>query len=104
MVATPESHPPGESYCHVHTKKLILAIVELYKLGDESDKTLACELAGYVIGSYLDADLMRKHIIGAYVSEKKIFRDMILEMKNKHPEESKILTEIFGLFLFGEKL
>jgi hypothetical protein len=47
---------------------------------------------------------MRKHIIGAYVSEKKIFRDMILEMKNKHPEESKILTEIFGLFLFGEKL
>jgi hypothetical protein len=47
---------------------------------------------------------MTSDILGTYVSKMKLVAGMRSNMKKIYPEASKILSEIFGIFLFGEKL
>lgn len=86
------------------TKKLVIAIVELYKSEDKIKKILAGELASSIIASYNDTEILTKDILGAYVSNKVMLEGMKLNMKRQFPEEAKLLSEIFGIFLFGVPL
>jgi len=86
------------------TKKLVVAIVELYRSDDESNKTLAGELASSIIESYDNTEVLIKDILGAYVSDKIVLQGMKRNMQRQFPEEAKLLSEIFGIFLFGEVL
>ncbi len=88
----------------VPTHKLVLAIVELYKMEDLRAKDLAADLAGCILESYDSKEDMIKDIIGTYVTQKSIISAMKGNIKRMYKEESKILSEIFGVFLFGEKL
>jgi len=87
------------------TDKLILAIVELYRIGDPRAQELAADLASCIMESYYDRDEMTRDILTSYVSS---HANMLIalksSMKKHYPEEAKILSEIFGFILFGEKL
>ena len=104
MVAGGPSPKPKATKAQVPTQKLVLGIVELYKIGDPRAKELAVDLAGCIIESYDDKDRMKRDIVGAYTSEKLIFKAMSMEMKRMYPDISKVLSEIFGAILFGEKI
>lgn len=99
---TPPTKP--KTKVSVPTHKLILGIVELYKMKDPRPKELAADLAGCVLESYSDKEEMIRDIIGTYIAKKKITTIMKLDMKRTFKEDAKILSEIFGVFLFGEKL
>ncbi len=102
-MATTLAGPPvkPQTKVKVPTRKLTIGIVELYKTKDPS---LAADLAGYILESYSDKEEMIRDILAAYVDRKSIITAMRSNMKKIYPEESKTLAEIFGLFLFGEKL
>lgn len=93
-----------EEFTKTPTKKLVLAIVELYKSEDLSNKKLASQLASSVIASYSDTDILTRQILGAYVSSSVMIDAMKLNIKRQLPEEAEMLSEIFGIFLFGELL
>ena len=84
----------------IETAKVVLAIVELYKSKDEKSKLLAIDLAGNILETYSEKEQMRMDILGSYVSGS-ILAGRISSMKRSYPDESKILSEIFGIFLFG---
>ena len=88
----------------VDTSKLVLVIVEMYISEDPKMKDLAGHLAGCIIESYTNKDQMTADILGTYVSKMKLVASMRVNMKRIYPEASKILSEVFGIFLFGEKL
>ena len=88
----------------VPTDKLVLAIVEMYSSQEHEMQKLAGELAACIFESYNDKDEMKKDILGTYTGKKIMIEGMVMNIKRQFPEESKILSEVFGLFLFGEKL
>ena len=88
----------------VYTSKLVLVIVEMYASQDPKIKNLAIHLVGCIIESYNDKDEMVTDILGTYISKMRLIDGMRVNMKRIYPETSKILSEVFGIFLFGEKL
>jgi hypothetical protein len=93
-----------QKFTQTPTKKLVLAIVELYQSEEDSTRELAAELAAAVIASYSDTDMLARTILGAYISDKVMLTGMKMNMKRIHPVESRLLSHIFGVFLFGEIL
>ena len=96
--------PPKKTKVKVPTGKLVLAIVEMYSSEEHEMQKLAGELAACIFESYNDKDEMRKDILGTYTGKKIMIQGMVMNMKRQFPEEARILSEVFGLFLFGEKL
>lgn len=94
----------SETKVSAPTGKLVLAIVEMYSSQEQEMQKLAGDLAACIIESYSDKNKMVKDILGTYMAPKLMMDNMRMQMKRQHPEESKILSEIFGIFLFGEKL
>jgi hypothetical protein len=88
----------------VGTSKLVLVIVEMYASEDSKMKNVAIYLVGCIIESYNDKAEMVEDILGTYVSKTELLDSMRVNMKRIYPEASKILSEVFGIFLFGEKL
>ena len=88
----------------VETSKLILIIMELYKSEDPQVKGLVSYLAGCIIESYADMQDMINDILKTYVTQSKMIAKMRIDMKRLHPEDSKILSNIFGVCLFGDIL
>lgn len=85
----------------VPTHKIIIPIVEMYKSEDEHMKSMALQLAGYIIEAYEDHNQFKKDIFGTYVSGSTLSLGLAKNMKRMFPDETKILEEIFGAFLFG---
>jgi hypothetical protein len=96
--------PKKKVKVEVETQKLVLIIVDIYASEDEKIKELGGHLAGCIIEAYDDTQEMTSDILGTYVSKMKLVAGMRSNMKKIYPEASKILSEIFGIFLFGEKL
>ena len=96
--------PPKKTTVNVPTGKLVLAIVEMYSSEEKEMQKLAGDLSACILESYNDRELMVKDILGTYITKRLIIAAMRVDMKRLYPEESRILSEIFGVFLFGEKL
>jgi len=88
----------------VETSKLVLIIMELYKSEDPQVKGLVSYLAGCIIESYVNTEDMINDILKTYVSQSKLIAKMRIDMKRLHPKDAKILSDIFGVFLFGDIL
>jgi hypothetical protein len=88
----------------VDTTKLVLIIVEMHASHDAAMKQLTTHLAACIIEAYDDTQEMVRDIISTYISPQKLLPAMRVNMKRVYPESSKILSDIFGVVIFGETL
>ena len=98
MKQMPNVH--ADTKVQVETAKVVLAIEELYKSESPKTKQIAIDLAGSILETYIDKEQMRMDILGAYVSGGSL-ASRISAMERAYEDKCKILSEIFGIFLFG---
>ncbi len=101
---TPDSPTAPKVKVKVDTQNLVITIVEMYRSDNIKVKKLVSHLVGCIIEAYDNRDELIREILSTYTERKTMVNSMVTDMKKRYPQEAKLLSEIFGIFLFGEKL
>lgn len=92
-----------ENTIKMPTSKAIITVVSMYNSENSNLKSLALEIAGYVIEAYHDKEELKQDIFGAFVGSKSPSVNRQRLMERQYPKEMEILKSVFGEFLFGGK-
>ena len=85
----------------IPTNEVVHSIIKMYQSEDEDLKNSAINFAGHIVEGYHNKSDLQRDVFGSFIDKKHGIEKMIPHMERIFPEETSILRELFGVFIFG---